>query len=199
MNSDHSSSSSRSPLPVASTARVIRTFEEIKMPIETEEVYPELECSICSHILGAPQTLVPCGHSFCGPCAWKWIESFSNPTCPHCRVKVATHRSIVPNIIVDQIIERKLQSLIDGVEKDTMLLDREEKLREWKEIQRKAKSAQRQSHPQPGSPRGLDDIVSNLINTSSHNRRASRNFAALGDPIRLVMSTASIETTEEIQ
>lgn len=28
------------------TTRVIRTFEEIRIPVKTEEVYPELECAM---------------------------------------------------------------------------------------------------------------------------------------------------------
>lgn len=36
---------------------------------------------------------------------------------------------IVPNIVVDQIVDRKLQKLEHGLEKEAMLLDRQEKLR----------------------------------------------------------------------
>lgn len=36
---------------------------------------------------------------------------------------------IVPNIVVDQIVDRKLQKLAHGLEKEAMLLDRQEKLR----------------------------------------------------------------------
>lgn len=36
---------------------------------------------------------------------------------------------IVPNIVVDQIVDRKLQKLAQGLEKESMLLDRQEKLR----------------------------------------------------------------------
>lgn len=36
----------RPPLVSTPTTRVIRTFEEIRIPVKTEEVYPELECAM---------------------------------------------------------------------------------------------------------------------------------------------------------
>lgn len=36
----------RPPLLSTPTTRVIRTFEEIRIPVKTEEVYPELECAM---------------------------------------------------------------------------------------------------------------------------------------------------------
>ncbi|WWC73226.1 uncharacterized protein I206_107192 [Kwoniella pini CBS 10737] len=168
--------------------RVIRTFEEIKVPVKSEEWYEELECAICSQILGATQTIVPCGHSFCGPCSWKWIKSNDHPSCPSCRMKVSDTTPLIPNIMVDQIIDRKLANLPDGAEKSAMMIERKEKAQAWKVIQASMPPVKA---PPPKRPRGLDDIMHNLIDIaapmpiirSGHARRASRQLVELGAPI----------------
>lgn len=106
----------RPPLVSTPTTRVIRTFEEIRIPVKTEEVYPELECAMwvlethfhlghcsTSFFVDAPTSWAPLNpsfragmweyfenrlpfvclsvphrHSFCGPCAWKWIKTNTN-------------------------------------------------------------------------------------------------------------------------
>ena len=169
--------------------RIIRTFEEVEVAVEktimAEEWYEELECGICAHILGAPQALVPCGHSFCGVCAWQWIKAGKNYTCPHCRMEVFEATPIVPNIIVDQIIERKLRSLPDGKQKTELLIERKEKAESWKAIQASiapVKPARR------SRGFGVDDILGAVFTTNeqveaSRRRRASRSFAELGAPL----------------
>ncbi|KGB76035.1 hypothetical protein I307_03770 [Cryptococcus deuterogattii 99/473] len=187
----------RPPLVSTPTTRVIRTFEEIRIPVKTEEVYPELECAICSHILGAPQSLVPCGHSFCGPCAWKWIKTNTNrATCPHCRIEISMTDPIVPNIVVDQIVDRKLQKLAQGLEKESMLLDRQEKLREWKDLKPQLEHFQRQMRTSR-IVREVDTVLPNIGEDSGeveiNPRRASRSFAELGAPIDLGIPAPTIE------
>ncbi|WRT68928.1 uncharacterized protein IL334_005910 [Kwoniella shivajii] len=168
--------------------RIIRTFEEIRVPVKSEEWYEELECAICSQVLGATQSIVPCGHSFCGPCSWKWIKSNDHPSCPSCRMKVSETTPFIPNIMVDQIIERKLANLPDGAERGAMMIERREKAQAWKVIQANMPP----SKPgQPKRPRGLDDIMHNLIDLaapmpiirSGHARRASRQITELGAPV----------------
>ncbi|WVQ93335.1 hypothetical protein IAU59_000403 [Kwoniella sp. CBS 9459] len=175
----------------SSTPRIIRTFEEIKVPVNTEEWYEELECPICSQILAATQSIVPCGHSFCGPCCWKWINSSEQPSCPSCRVDVSETNNFVPNILIDQIIERKLEGLPDGPEKSAMVIERKEKAQAWKVIQ--ARIAPVKSVPK--RPRGLSDIIMNdLINLAApppvtrngHTRRASRQIPELGAPVNAI-------------
>ncbi|WWC97834.1 hypothetical protein V866_004721 [Kwoniella sp. B9012] len=168
--------------------RIIRTFEEIKVPVKSEEWYEELECAICSQVLGATQSIVPCGHSFCGPCSWKWIKSGDHPTCPSCRIRVSESTPFIPNIMVDQIIERKLANMCDSAEKNAMVIERKEKAQAWKVIQA---SMPAPKPTQPKRPRGLDDIVHEFIDLaapmpiirSSHARRASRQIIELGAPI----------------
>ena len=172
--------------------RIIRTFEEVEVEVEktimAEEWYEELECGICSHILGAPHALVPCGHSFCGVCAWQWIKTNKNRTCPHCRMEVFDPTPIVPNIIVDQIIERKLRSLPEGKQKAELLLERKEKGEAWKAIQ-----AANMPKQQAKKPRGfgVDDILGFFETPAeqaeaNRRRRASRHFAELGAPLGTV-------------
>ncbi|KAK8843424.1 hypothetical protein IAR55_007081 [Kwoniella newhampshirensis] len=165
--------------------RVIRTFEEIKVPVKTEEWFEELECGICSQILGATQAIVPCGHTFCGPCLWQWLKQH---TCPHCRVMVNEYTPFIANIIVDQIIDRKLQNLPESTEKEDMMIERKEKMQAWKAIQLRI-------NPKPAfkRARAFDDSLPEALlqnvpepvsrDRNGHQRRASRNLPALGQPI----------------
>ncbi|WVQ75427.1 hypothetical protein IAR50_005052 [Cryptococcus sp. DSM 104548] len=179
------------------TTRIIRTYEEIRIPVKTEEVYPELECTICTHVMGAPQSLVPCGHSFCGPCIWQWINTqnaatrsgaqHTPPTCPHCRSLIDLSRPIIPNILVDQIIDRKLQKLEDKPEKESLLVDRQEKLQEWRDIVA--------TLPQPSRAptAGARQNAALLPSITDDNRRASRHFPALGAPVDVGVSAPPVQ------
>ncbi|OCF31367.1 hypothetical protein I316_06972 [Kwoniella heveanensis BCC8398] len=170
----------------SSAPRIIRTFEEIKVPVNTEEWYEELECPI-----GATQSIVPCGHSFCGPCCWKWINANEQPSCPSCRVDVSEANNFVPNILIDQIIDRKLGGLPDGPEKSAMLIERKEKAQAWKVIQASITPVK----AVPKRPRGLSDIIMNdlinlaappPVNRNGHTRRASRQIPELGAPVNAI-------------
>nr|XP_018259044.1 uncharacterized protein I303_08587 [Kwoniella dejecticola CBS 10117]OBR81202.1 hypothetical protein I303_08587 [Kwoniella dejecticola CBS 10117] len=178
--------------------RIIRTFEEIKVPVKSEEWYEELECAI-----GATQAIVPCGHSFCGPCSWKWIKSNDQPSCPSCRMKVSDLTPFIPNIMVDQIIERKLANLPDTAERNAMIIERREKAQAWKVIQASMPPVK---PPPPKRPRGLDDIMHNLIDIaapmpiirSGHARRASRQIIELGAPIDAITAD-EIDSAERLR
>ncbi|MGK3748875.1 MAG: hypothetical protein ACI8RD_001167 [Bacillariaceae sp.] len=61
----------------------------------SSKISEDINCSVCLDILCKPQTLIPCGHSFCKSCC-----CFNN--CPHCRQPV---EGVVP--------ARSLESLID--------------------------------------------------------------------------------------
>lgn len=50
-----------------------------------------------------------------------------NHTCPHCRVPVNETIPLIPNIVVDQIIDRKLAGLPDGKEKEGLIQERASK------------------------------------------------------------------------
>jgi hypothetical protein len=46
--------------------------------------------AICQSLLHYPLLLLPCSHTFCGACAFKWLPE--NPTCPSCRSVVKETR-----------------------------------------------------------------------------------------------------------
>jgi hypothetical protein len=50
----------------------------------SDKISEEVICSVCLDILVYPQTLVPCGHSFCGCCRSKDLAE-----CPQCRQVVS--------------------------------------------------------------------------------------------------------------
>lgn len=128
---------------------------------------------------------------------------------------------IVPNIVVDQIVDHKLQKLEHGLEKEAMLLDRQEKLRyvffpflfsfsreslkgpllmelgsEWKDLQPQLEHFRRHIRTSR-IVRGVDTVLPNIGEDSGepqiNPRRASRNFAELGAPIDLGVSAPTIE------
>ena len=51
------------------------------------------------------------------------MTHIQNITCPHCRAQVIPETPLVPNIIVDQIVDRKLKGLPDGVQKTDLLAE----------------------------------------------------------------------------
>ncbi|KAJ3933307.1 MAG: hypothetical protein NXY57DRAFT_892295, partial [Lentinula lateritia] len=55
------------------------------------------------------QLLNPCGHTICGPCAEQWLYDKGAETCPNCRRKTNYLRPVIPNIIVDNFVERYIQ------------------------------------------------------------------------------------------
>jgi hypothetical protein len=57
------------------------------------------------------------------------VADKQNYTCPHCRTQISAETPLVPNIIVDQIVERKLQSLQKGSQREDLLSEREDKVK----------------------------------------------------------------------
>ncbi|KAF5312712.1 hypothetical protein D9619_003376 [Psilocybe cf. subviscida] len=82
-------------------ARVIAGYED------------ELSCPICCDLLVAAHSANPCGHSFCGECEWQWQSSIQNPkrSCPVCRQKLEKKTPMIPNIAIDNIVEKHVQAL----------------------------------------------------------------------------------------
>jgi hypothetical protein len=70
--------------------------DENALSIFSENISEEISCSVCLDIMVYPQTVVPCGHSFCGHCMKPSIRD-----CPHCRAKIES-----------KVQSRQLQSLI---------------------------------------------------------------------------------------
>jgi hypothetical protein len=51
-----------------------------------------------------------------------------NLNCPHCRVDLSPSVPFVPNIVIEQIVERKLNALPDSGDKSEMLQERQDKI-----------------------------------------------------------------------
>ncbi|WWD21054.1 hypothetical protein CI109_105535 [Kwoniella shandongensis] len=100
---------------------------------------------------------------------------------------VAQVTPFIANIIVDQIIERKLQNLPDGAEKVAMMMERKEKMADWKAIQLRVNPKpiyKRTREYEDDLALRLQDLPDGLRrDRQGHVRRASRNLPALGQPI----------------
>ena len=56
-------------------------------------------------------------------------SSWQNLTCPHCRTEINSDTPFIPNIAVDQIIERKLRNLGEGAQQVSLMTERTDKSR----------------------------------------------------------------------
>ncbi|KAJ7042585.1 hypothetical protein C8F04DRAFT_1076419 [Mycena alexandri] len=73
----------------------------------------ELTCPICCDIFVATHLLSPCGHSFCGDCAWQWVTKNRKTACPVCRGPLACP-SMIPNISMDKTVDTHIGMLTQG-------------------------------------------------------------------------------------
>jgi hypothetical protein len=65
-------------------------------------VLDQMCCAICLEILVNPQTIVPCGHTYCGPC----LGEMKNDNCPECRSSMTSR---VPALQLKGLIESLVQ------------------------------------------------------------------------------------------
>ncbi|KAK4686902.1 hypothetical protein P7C73_g3227, partial [Tremellales sp. Uapishka_1] len=111
-------------------------------------------------------------------------QSTQNSTCPHCRVQLLAPTLFIPNIVVDQIIDRKIRALPDSEMKREMIVDLDEKTEAWKVIQ-----APFRVKPSPKRNRSALDMLGDMFqhpdrpSSAGHNRRASRHLPELGAPV----------------
>jgi hypothetical protein len=85
-------------VPLAAAAKSDDDNDDVEnaLSVFSENISEEINCSVCLDIMVYPQTVVPCGHSFCGHCLKPSIRD-----CPHCRAKIES-----------KVQSRQLQSLI---------------------------------------------------------------------------------------
>ncbi|EIM83464.1 uncharacterized protein STEHIDRAFT_160046 [Stereum hirsutum FP-91666 SS1] len=88
-----------------------------------------MTCPICFDLFSVPHLGNPCGHSFCGLCGMGWIKE--NRTCPMCRAKLNKQVPMIPNISLDNTIERHINALAASGDRDW--LEGGEKMVEWNE------------------------------------------------------------------
>ncbi|KAJ7169539.1 hypothetical protein C8R46DRAFT_200442 [Mycena filopes] len=73
----------------------------------------ELTCPICCDLFVATHLLNPCGHSFCGDCAWQWVIHNKKTGCPVCRAPLVGPSRMIPNISMDKTVDVHLRMLAD--------------------------------------------------------------------------------------
>ncbi|TFK76825.1 hypothetical protein BDN72DRAFT_829992 [Pluteus cervinus] len=72
----------------------------------------ELTCPICFDLLAAAQATNPCGHSACGECGWAWVIG-KNGGCAVCRRVLDKKDPLIPNIALDSMVAKYIQSMAD--------------------------------------------------------------------------------------
>lgn len=87
----------------------MRTGDSFKQVLSSYE--DELTCPICCDIFVASHVGNPCGHTFCGDCGWQWHTENKNKGCPCCRKTLHVTMPMIPNIAMDNIIERHVKAL----------------------------------------------------------------------------------------
>lgn len=82
------------------------------------EYEDEFICSICCDIFVAPHVGNPCGHTFCGDCGWQWSRTKGNGTCAICRTRLSKSTPMIPNITLDNTVEKHVQALRTSGDED---------------------------------------------------------------------------------
>jgi len=76
----------------------------------------EITCPICCDFYAFAHISNPCGHSFCGSCGREW--HMKNKSCPVCRTRLEKASPMIPNIAVDNVVEKHIQALILSGDQD---------------------------------------------------------------------------------
>ncbi|KAF9459444.1 hypothetical protein BDZ94DRAFT_1268195 [Collybia nuda] len=78
----------------------------------------ELTCPICCDLFVAAHVGNPCGHSVCGDCGWLWSKKNKDGGCSVCRTKMSKELPMIPNIAIDNLVEKHVQALGSSGDKD---------------------------------------------------------------------------------
>jgi len=70
----------------------------------------KLTCAVCFGVMVAPHATA-CGHTFCGPCIFKWISK--KPSCPECRFPISGAN---PSRVLDDLLRVAVEPTIDEAE-----------------------------------------------------------------------------------
>ncbi|PCH33389.1 hypothetical protein WOLCODRAFT_21979 [Wolfiporia cocos MD-104 SS10] len=83
------------------------------------EYEEDLSCPICCDIVAAAYMSNPCGHTFCGNCAWVWVsKNRRTPTCAVCRANLVPSSPLIPNIAIDHTVEKHISALVQSGSED---------------------------------------------------------------------------------
>jgi hypothetical protein len=69
---------------------------------DSKMLVDQMSCAICLDIQVHPQTIVPCGHTYCGSC----LAEIENDLCPECRSSMTSR---VPALQLKGLIETLVQ------------------------------------------------------------------------------------------
>ncbi|KAL4243078.1 hypothetical protein ABKN59_001039 [Abortiporus biennis] len=106
--------------------KILRDFED------------ELTCPICFDIFACAYVSIPCGHSCCGECGWSWIAKHpKHPTCVVCRAGLTSKDLMVPNIALDNTVEKQIEAL--ATHGDKSWVEDGPNYQEWKNRRDKGK------------------------------------------------------------
>ncbi|KAA6372870.1 MAG: hypothetical protein EZS28_031603 [Streblomastix strix] len=81
----------------------------------------DLLCQNCMNLLEKPVTFIPCGHTLCEKCAYKFGNNINLTQCPQCPEAIT--RGFVRNFIVENMVVRenvkqqRIEELIIGAER----------------------------------------------------------------------------------
>jgi hypothetical protein len=66
-----------------------------------------LKCKLCKGIYKDPHTISECNHSFCKSCIFKYIEKFSQISCPTCKLisSPSNGTTIIRDLSLDRFVE----------------------------------------------------------------------------------------------
>ncbi|KAK7058307.1 hypothetical protein VNI00_001938 [Paramarasmius palmivorus] len=70
------------------------------------EYEDEVNCPVCCDYIVGAHVFNPCGHTLCGNCGWEWAVKNRKSTCPVCRTRCDIYKPMLPNILVDNIVQR---------------------------------------------------------------------------------------------
>ncbi|KAF8807241.1 hypothetical protein BYT27DRAFT_7164559 [Phlegmacium glaucopus] len=76
----------------------------------------EITCPICCDLYVFAHISNPCGHSFCDSCGREW--HLKNDSCPVCRTYLNRTSPMIPNITIDNVVEKHIQALALSGDRD---------------------------------------------------------------------------------
>ncbi|KDQ54769.1 hypothetical protein JAAARDRAFT_135093 [Jaapia argillacea MUCL 33604] len=71
-----------------------------------------IDTTSCCDLFVAAHLGNPCGHCFCGDCGWAWIsKNKRSPTCSICRAPLSKAAPMIPNFVMDNMVDKHIQAL----------------------------------------------------------------------------------------
>ncbi|CAA7258791.1 unnamed protein product [Cyclocybe aegerita] len=87
----------------------MKASDDIQGMLSTYE--DDLTCPICCDIFVFAHVGNPCGHTVCGECGWLWHVENKNKGCPYCRRPLEVNHPMIPNIAMDNVVDKHVQAL----------------------------------------------------------------------------------------